>query len=177
MSIRHQICSDQITTLSKVRNMGRKETYRESAYAESVDPDDSGTYTPNFVFVAMAFDISSELSDVYQAICRACATEGLKAYRVDDAQDAGPIPIKILRGIEEAEFLVIDLTVERPNVYYELGYAHGVGNRSVEIALIAKTGTKIHFDIAQLGILHYESAIDLERKLIPRLKRMKQDSR
>jgi hypothetical protein len=157
--------------------MGRKETYRQSAYAESVDPDDSGTYTENLVFVAMAFDISSELSDTYQAICRACSAEDLKAHRVDDEQDSGPIPVKILRGIEEAEFLVIDLTIERPNVYYELGYAHGVGNRSVEIALIAKAGTKIHFDIAHLGILFYESAIDLERKLVPRLKKMKRDSR
>lgn len=157
--------------------MGRQETYRESAYAESVDPNDRGTYTENLVFVAMAFDISSDLSDTYQAICRACSAEGLKARRVDDEQDSGPIPIKILRGIEDAEFLVFDLTVERPNVYYELGYAHGVGNRSVEIALIAKAGTKVHFDIAHLGILFYESAIDLERKLIPRLQKMKRDSR
>lgn len=157
--------------------MGRKETYRESAYAESVDPDDMGTYTENLVFVAMAFDIQSDLSDTYQAICRACVAEGLHARRVDDEQDSGPIPVKILRGIEDAEFLVFDLTIERPNVYYELGYAHGVGNRSVEIALIAKTGTKIHFDIAHLGVLFYDSAIDLERKLIPRLQKMKRDAR
>ncbi len=64
--------------------MGRKETYRESAYAESVDPDDSGTYTEDLVFVAMAFDISSDLSDTYQAICRACSSERLKAHRIDD---------------------------------------------------------------------------------------------
>ena len=45
------------------------------------------------------------------------------------------------------------------------------------IVLIAKTGTKIHFDIAHLGILFYESAIDLEQKLVPRLQKMKQDTR
>ena len=32
--------------------MGRKETYRESAFAESVDPDDSGLYIKDLVFVA-----------------------------------------------------------------------------------------------------------------------------
>ena len=155
----------------------RKETYRESAYAETVDYNDDGTFIENFVFVGMAFDVTSELSDTYQAICRACSSEGLSAHRVDDEQDSGPIPVKILRGIENAEFLIFDLSVERPNVYYELGYAHGVGNRSVEIVLIAKSGSKIHFDISHLGILFYESAIDLERKLIPRLQKMKKDTR
>jgi hypothetical protein len=83
----------------------------------------------------------------------------------------------VLRGIEEAELLIFDLTVERPNVYYELGYAHGVGNRATEILLIAKTGTKVHFDIAQLAIVFYDSATDLEQKLPRRLERMLIESR
>ena len=53
---------------------------------------------------------------------------------------------------------MIDLTVERPTVYYELGYAHGVGNRAIEILLIAKTGTHLHFDIAHLAVMYYDSA-------------------
>ena len=120
----------------------------------------------------MAFDQPSDISDTYQAIKRACESNGLNASRVDDQADSGPIPVQILEGIEDAEFLVFDLTVERPNVYYELGYAHGSGNRSEEIILVAKTGTKIHFDVAQLRILFYDSAIELERKLVPRLGEM-----
>ena len=95
---------------------------------------------------------------------------GLNAVRVDDIQDSGPIPVQILRAIEDAEFLIFDLTVERPNVYYELGYAHGAGNRSEEIILVAKSGAKIHFDVSHLRIMYYESAIDLEQKLLPKLK-------
>lgn len=152
--------------------MGRKETWRESAYAQSVDKDDYGEYTEGLVFIGMAFDVSSDISDIYQAIRRACSKVGLNALRIDDNQDSGPIPVQILRAIEDAEFLVFDLTLERPNVYYELGYAHGVGNRSQEIVLLAKAGTKIHFNFAQLRITEYESAIDLEHKLIPRLQYM-----
>ena len=152
--------------------MGRDETWRESAYGQNVDEDDYGRYVEGLVFVGMAFDLPSDISDTFQAIKRACALVGLDAQRVDDIQDSGPIPVQILRAIEDAEFLVFDLTVEKPNVYYELGYAHGVGNRSEEIVLIAKKGTKVHFDIAHLRTMYYESAIDLEQKLVPRLQYM-----
>lgn len=150
----------------------QSETFRDSAYLEDHDPDDDGTFVAGTVFVGMAFDLPGEISDTFQAIKRVCRKHKLSARRVDDQVGSGPIPNKILKEIEHAEFLIFDLTVERPNVYYELGYAHGVGNRSEEILLVAKNGTKIHFDIAQLAILFFESAIDLERKLATRLERM-----
>lgn len=152
--------------------MGRNETWRQSAYSENVDPNDYGDYIEGRVFVGMAFDVPSNISDNYQAIKRACSAVGLDAQRVDDFQDSGPIPVQILRANEEAEFLIFDLLVERPNVYYELGYAHGVGNRSEDIVLIKEAGTKIHFDVAHLRILEYQSTLDLEHKLIPRLRYM-----
>jgi hypothetical protein len=155
----------------------QNETWRNSAYLENHDPDDEGDFTPGVVFVGMAFDLPSNLSDTYQAIKRSCKKLKLDARRVDDEAGSGPIPNRILRAIEDAEFLIFDLTVERPNVYYELGYAHGVGNRPLDILLIAKTDTKIHFDVAQLSIVFYDSATDLEKKLPSHLKRMITDTR
>lgn len=153
--------------------MGRKrESWRDSAYSLNPDLEDDGSYIEGMVFVGMAFDVSSSKSDVYQAIRRTCEKVGLESHRVDDRLDSGPIPVQILKAIEDAEFLIFDLSVERPNVYYELGYAHGVGNRSEEIALIARRGSELHFDVAHLRILVYESAIDLEEKLEPVLKHM-----
>src|SRR5436190_5789449 len=144
--------------------MTRSETWRDSAYRDDYDQDDEATFVTGRVFVGMAFDVASDISDTYQAIKQVCAEKGLAAHRVDDQDDSGPIPVQILRAIEDAEFLIFDLSVERPNVYYELGYAHGAGNRSEEIVLVAKTGSKIHFDVAQLRIMFYDSAIDLQRK-------------
>ena len=152
--------------------MSREETWRESAYALNVDEDDYGEYVEGLVFVGMAFDVPSDISDTFQAIKRACQKVGLDAKRVDDIQDSGSIPVQILKAIEDAEFLIFDLTVERPNVYYELGYAHGVGNRAEDIVLVAKEGEKIHFDIAHLRVIYYKTALDLENKLVPRLQHM-----
>lgn len=158
--------------------MGRQnETWRNSAYLEDNDPDDSGDYIEGRVFVGMAFDMPSDISDVFQAIHRACKKTGLEARRVDNIPGSGPIPTKILREIEEAEFLIFDLSVEKPNVYYELGYAHGVGNRPIEILLIAKEGTKLHFDIAHLGVALYKSTTELEKNLPRLLRRMIDETR
>ena len=68
-----------------------------------------------------------------------------------------------------------DLTGERPNVYYELGYAHGVGNEGQDILLIAKKGSDIHFDIAPLRVPYYRSTEHLRkilRESLPEMIRM-----
>jgi len=52
-------------------------------------------------------------------------------------------------------------------VYYELGYAHGVGK---EVILLAKEGTTIHFDIKDYNTIMYRTYSELERKLSSRLK-------
>jgi hypothetical protein len=53
---------------------------------------------------------------------------GLHASRVDENVGSGIVIREISELIERAEFIICDLTLERPNVYYELGDAHGAGN-------------------------------------------------
>jgi nucleoside 2-deoxyribosyltransferase len=53
-------------------------------------------------------------------------SHGIGAARVDEIEHSGKITELILEKIEKSRFLVCDLTAERPNVYYELGYAHGL---------------------------------------------------
>ena len=67
--------------------------------------------------------------------------------------------------IEQSEFLIIDLTLENPNVYYELGYADGVGNEGKDILLLAKEGTTLKFDIKHRRVHFYKDAYDLQNKL------------
>jgi len=135
------------------------------------DPDDQGTFESNMVFVAMPF-LGDDVQDKYSAIKDECSKLGLQVNRVDENVGSGFIIKEITELIEQAEFIIFDLTQERPNVYYELGYAHGVGNEPLDILLIAKEGTKIHFDIAPMRIQFYKTTEHLRSIVALSLKEM-----
>jgi len=137
--------------------MGRKHTFYDSTFnRDDFDPDDDGDFEPNLVFLIMPFK-GAGMDDVYSAIKDECRKLGLHTRRADEFSGSGMIIDEITALIEKAEFIVCDLTLERPNVYYELGYAHGVGNEASDILLIAQAGTKLHFDIAPLRVQYYTS--------------------
>ena len=137
--------------------MGRKHTFYDSTFnRDDFDPDDDGDFEPNLVFLIMPFK-GAGMDDVHSAIKDACRKLGLYTRRADEFSGSGMIIDEITALIEKAEFIVCDLTLERPNVYYELGYAHGVGNEASDILLIAQAGTILHFDIAPLRVQYYTS--------------------
>jgi hypothetical protein len=140
------------------------------------DPYDRGSFERDLVFVAMPFH-GDEMRDVYSAIKDECSKLGLRTRRVDENIGSGFIIREITDLIERAEFIMFDLTHERPNVYYELGYAHGVGNEPLDILLIAKEGTNIHFDIAPLRIQFYKTTEHLRSIIASSLKEMIQKTR
>jgi hypothetical protein len=126
--------------------------FRSIRYSEG----DTGNCVKNLVAVAMPF--KGERSDeVYRVIVEECRNLHLKAERVDEYVGSGIVVRDIAELIEKAEFLIFDLTGERQNVYYELGYAHGVGNEATEILLIAQEGTNLHYDIAGLRVQFFTS--------------------
>ena len=120
------------------------------------------TYDKNLVFVGMAFR-GEGMEEAFGAIRETCQQLKLKARRVYENTSSGFIVLEIVDLIEKAEFIVFDLTYERPNVYYELGYAHGVGNSPTDILLVARDGSQLHFDIAALRVRFYTSTEDLRR--------------
>lgn len=149
--------------------MGRKHSFHDREFGRAnYDPSDEGTYIPNLVTVAMPFQ-GTDWDEIYDVIKSKCAELGLKAQRVDEFYHSGIVVLDIARAIEQAEFIIFDLSCERPNVYYELGYAHGVGNEADEILLIAKEGTILHYDIAALRVHFYKSAEHLSSILNSKL--------
>lgn len=138
--------------------------------------DDQGTFERDLVFVIMPFR-GGDMTDVYSAIKDECQKLGLAPKRVDENAGSGLVIGEITDLIEQAEFIICDLTHERPNVYYELGYAHGVGNEALDILLIAKAGTTLHFDIAPFRVEYYNSTEHLRSILSSKLKTMMRETR
>ena len=152
--------------------MGRKSTFYDQQFkGDDWDPDDSGDFEHGLVFVAMSF-AGQEMDDVYSAIKDECIKLNLRPVRVDENVGSGFVIQEIKDLIERSEFIIFDLTKERPNVYYELGYAHGVGNEAHDVLLLANKDTQLHFDIAPLRVQFYRSTEHLRNIVYTNLKEM-----
>jgi len=134
------------------------------------------TFRPNEAYVLMPI-VGQESASRYEIIKDACTSLGLFAARSDDGAASLVILREIVKRMCEAGYLVFDLTDERPNVYFELGYAFGIGNHAENVLLIAKTGSKIHFDVAPLRVQYFESDDALRSVLATQLGRLVSDSR
>lgn len=128
------------------------------------------THTPNTAFIIMWMDPSQpQLADVHVIVKETFAEFGIAAARADDIEHQGKITEVVLEHIARAEFLFADLSGARPNVYYEIGYAHALGKRPI---LYRHEGTALHFDLSVHNVPEYRGITDLRQKLRERLTAM-----
>jgi len=117
--------------------------------------DKPSGFIPNLVFVIMSFD--EKMQPAYAAIRNECIHLGLEVKRADEIAGSVLVTNEVRDYLIQAEFVICDLTGERHNVYYELGLAQGVGNEPLDIFLVAKKGTTLHFNIAAFLVRYYRS--------------------
>ena len=132
-----------------------------------------GPLVPDSVFIIMSFQ-GEGMKEVLAAIKQECTALGLNASRADDDAGSNFVIIRIGQQLEEAELIICDLTHERPNVYFELGYAYGIGNGGNRVLLIAKERTDLHFDIRSFNVHEYSSPETLQailRRNLPEMLR------
>lgn len=117
------------------------------------------------VFVVCSFE--PDMDPVFDAVACAAASVGLRAARVKDCQGDYRVTDRILSLVRAARLVVADLSHERPNVYFELGYARGLGKT---VITILRTGTAPHFDVHDWTYLEYADSRPLEHQLRQRFR-------
>ncbi len=119
-------------------------------------------------FVVMQF--SSPYNELYTEVVKpVCSEFGIEAIRADETYGPGLIIADVVRQIDEAKFIIAEITPANPNVYYEVGYSHARGKPTI---LIADRGIeKLPFDVSPFRTLFYENSIDGKRRVEEGLRR------
>lgn len=114
------------------------------------------------VFVIMKFG-DDNLDSAYEGVIKPIVKEfGLNPIRIDEVQDSGKITDQVLQCIAESKYIIADLTGERPNCYYECGFAHALGK---ELILTIKATDEIHFDLAVYRFIKWKTEANLKKLL------------
>jgi nucleoside 2-deoxyribosyltransferase len=132
------------------------------------------------VFVACAFgpeDVAGLCSQVLEPACKSCSSEYV---RIDNVEPPTTITEAILESIKGCDAVIADLSYSRPSVYYEVGYAIGMG---LPVLLTCRKDhlrgmtddLRVHFDLEQFkisfwtikrdGTIEWEKGMHPERRL------------
>ncbi len=119
------------------------------------------------VFVAIWFDKSM---DTYykNGIKQAIEDAGYIAVRIDRQDFNGKICDEILAEIRRCKFLIADFSGQRGGVYFEAGFAIGLGRPTI-FTVKKDDVEKLHFDTRQYNHIVYDSPEDLHKKLYNRI--------
>lgn len=103
----------------------------------------------------MPFD--SKYKEVYEHVYKpVCEQHGIECYRIDERARPGSITKDIVEGIIDADIIIADLTSKNPNVFYELGFAHSISNKTI---MTCQKSEELPFDIASYRVLFYEQSL------------------
>jgi DNA repair exonuclease SbcCD ATPase subunit len=102
-------------------------------------------------FVLLTFE--EEFEKLYEkTIVPTLEEQGYEVNKADSTDTQRAILEDIIKGITDADLIIADLTGENPNVFYELGVAHGLG---VPTVLIAQDVTELPFDLSAYNTIEY----------------------
>lgn len=140
---------------------------------QRIDEQKKQNLKHNKGFIAMWFPEDKSMNPTREAIKEVFIETGYQISIIDEKQHNNQIVPELLYEIETSDFIVADLTGNRNGVYYEAGYALGLGKEV--ILTIDKNKIKEdydnapHFDVAQINQIRYENLDDLKIQLFNRI--------
>lgn len=90
---------------------------------------------------------------IKEAILKADST--LNVIRADEMTEMGSVMNQIITLIMYSNFVIADITYPNPNVFYELGLRHAIGNGTILIK--EKIESIPPFDVGHLRYIEYEN--------------------
>lgn len=124
-------------------------------------------YNSKKAFVAMWFDKSME--PIYEnAIKKAIIDAHYEPQRVDKDEHNGKICDRIIADIRRCKFIICDFTGQRGGVYFEAGFAMGLGKPVIWTCRKDEV-SKLHFDTRQYNHIVWENETDLYEALLRRI--------
>lgn len=135
---------------------------------EQVAPG-AGQPVPGTVFVAMSYDPT--LRPAYDAGVKAALEQdcGFEVIRLDDVEHNENINEEMLVRIMASEFMVADFTQHKAGVYFEAGFARGLGRRVVWTCHESDR-RNCHFDTRVFNHIFWTDAADLRARLAMRIR-------
>lgn len=97
-----------------------------------------------------------------EAIKPAIECSGFEPNRIDQAPHNERIDVKIMADIKESRFVVADVTEQKAGVYFEAGYAMGMGIPVIWSVSQSDLGN-VHFDTRQYCHIVWESKEDFRK--------------
>lgn len=138
---------------------GAKEIEVRNIVAETAKPK---------AFIVMQF--TEEFNALYNEVIKpTCETYGFECIRADDIYSNGLIIDDITKSIKESSIIIADITPNNPNVYYEVGFAHGIAKPT--ILLSDKKREQLPFDVSGFRTLFYDNTIGGKSIVETRLKK------
>jgi len=113
---------------------------------------------------------TEEFDELYDEVIKPVCTEfGFHAIRADDIFTQNPIMQDIEDSIQESAIVIADITPDNPNVYYEVGYSHGV--KKPTILLCDTNRERLPFDLSGIRTIFYKNKIAGKSKIEDSLKK------
>ena len=121
----------------------------------------------NQAFVAMWFD--EQMDPIYDdGIKPAVEAANYECMKINEKPHNDKVCDQIIAEIRKSRFIIADFTGNRGGVYFEAGFAMGLG---LPVIWLARKDyeKKLHFDTRQYNHIFYEDAKDLELQLRRRI--------
>ena len=142
-------------------------TSEPKAFARTVVSLAEKLQASDFVPVVMSFSGDPALGDAYESFKDVSAEYKYECRRIDEECDIPRIMPELLQKLSQCAFCIVDITEEKANVYYELGYAEAAKR---PVIVTAKKGTSLPFDVKDIPVVFWENQKGLKEQLRKKIK-------